>query len=193
MNPLIQDIKTKLNIEGGVFIDAEIESYIKDIPQARYLEFFKALSGDEFVHKNKLDRIAIVADRYREEREYALFGSVKDQAKNLYDKFTSVRIGLENYITQNRSEILNDRAFFHSVIYENLADRKGIKTFSKDELDVLIDLGSGEFLISMPRMANAKVVTDKIEAVLKHRIRLADIDPSLQISGDVMKQIGRAS
>jgi len=63
-NQLISDIKSKLKITGGHFVDAEISDYIANIPPAKYKDFFKDLSGDEFSFKNGLDRVKIVSDRY---------------------------------------------------------------------------------------------------------------------------------
>ncbi len=63
-NQLILDIKSKLKIVGGHFVDAEISDYIANIPPAKYKEFFKDLSGDEFSFKNGLDRVKIVSERY---------------------------------------------------------------------------------------------------------------------------------
>ena len=63
-NQLIQDLKSKLKIVGGHFVDAEISDYIANIPPAKYKEFFKDLSGDEFSFKNGLDRVKIVSERY---------------------------------------------------------------------------------------------------------------------------------
>ena len=36
-NKLIQEIKQKLNLSGGMFIDGEIESYIDEIPENKYI------------------------------------------------------------------------------------------------------------------------------------------------------------
>jgi len=63
-NQLIQDIKAKLKIVGGHFVDAEISDYIANIPPAKYKEFFKDLSGEEFSFKNGTDRVKIVSERY---------------------------------------------------------------------------------------------------------------------------------
>jgi hypothetical protein len=64
-NKLIQEIKQKLNLSGGMFIDGEIESYIDEIPENKYIEFFKALSGGEYEYKNAMDRIAMTAKRFK--------------------------------------------------------------------------------------------------------------------------------
>lgn len=190
---LVNDIKAKLNIEGGVFVMAELESYVRIIDPSKYLEFFKALSGDEFAHKNKLDRVAIVAERYRKADENALFGSVEQQAKQLYDKFTAVRIALEKFSSNNRDRFPNDEQFFASVVYENLVDAKQVKTFSSEEVSLLHELGGGEFLLKMPRMANAKTATDKIEAVLKHHIRMGGLDSTQMINSRVTKMLTKVS
>ena len=188
-NPLIQDIKTKLNIEGGVFIDAEIESYIKDIQPNQYLEFFKALSGDAFEHKNKLDRIAIVAKRYSQAKEDALFGNVKNQAKQLQSKYDSIRISLERVIQKNRARIPSNASFMRSINYQTLHGADGKIILSQTEYEILEDLGGGDFLLKMPTMKNSKEVTDKIEAVLKHRIRLSQVPAGDGIAYNVRKAI----
>ena len=64
MKELIKEIKIKLNIEGGVYIDAELESIIKEIEPKNYLEFFMELSGTHEYAK-PIDRVANVAKKYR--------------------------------------------------------------------------------------------------------------------------------
>lgn len=60
----ISDIKTKLSIDGGEFVNSEIEHYVSKIPPAQYQEFFNALSGDEFRFHKGIDRVAIVAKKF---------------------------------------------------------------------------------------------------------------------------------
>lgn len=64
MKTLISEIKQKLGIEGGIYIDAEIEDAISHIDRSQYFEFFKSLSG-EYSFLKPMDRIAKVADKYR--------------------------------------------------------------------------------------------------------------------------------
>lgn len=64
LDKFISDIKLKLKIEGGYYVDAEITDYIKNINPLQYKQFFKDLSGDEFQYKNGLDRVKIVSERY---------------------------------------------------------------------------------------------------------------------------------
>ena len=45
INKLLQDIKSKLNIQGGTFVDAEILDHLNTIDKEDYLDFFKSLSG----------------------------------------------------------------------------------------------------------------------------------------------------
>jgi len=61
---LIADIKAKLGIQGGHFVDAEIAEYIAPLRPSLYGEFFKALSGEEFAFKKGIDRIAIVSKKF---------------------------------------------------------------------------------------------------------------------------------
>lgn len=69
-NQLIADIKSKLSIPNGTFIDAEIAEYIAPIQPAQYSEFFKALSGEEYAFKKGIDRVAIVAKRFTPQSDH---------------------------------------------------------------------------------------------------------------------------
>ena len=69
INELIKDIKLKLNIQGGDFVDAEIESYVVQLRPSQYSEFFKALSGEEFMFKKGIDRVFIVSKKFFDEPE----------------------------------------------------------------------------------------------------------------------------
>lgn len=67
---LITDIKAKLSIPSGTFIDAEIAEYIFTIQPSQYAEFFKALSGEEYSFKKGIDRVAIVAKRFTPQSDH---------------------------------------------------------------------------------------------------------------------------
>ena len=167
---LIEDIKTKLNIKGGVFIDMEIEDHIKHIDQSQYLEFFKALSGDEFGYKNPMDRIAIVASRFKKQKEDNLLAGTRDQAKEMYDKFYSECCAMLDYCRDNRDKVENDREFFLKTPYNALKRKDGSKTYTDREVWVLKALGAGEWLIEIRFQDNSKAVVDKIEKIIKDAI-----------------------
>lgn len=67
---LITEIKAKLSIPDGTFIDAEIAEYIAPLQPTQYAEFFKALSGEEYAFKKGIDRVAIVAKRFTPESDH---------------------------------------------------------------------------------------------------------------------------
>lgn len=64
INQLILDIKQKLNIQGGVFVDSEIEEYVSKLRPSEYGKFFKELSGEEYAFKKGIDRVAIVYKKF---------------------------------------------------------------------------------------------------------------------------------
>lgn len=68
MKTLISEIKQKLGIDGGIYIDAEIEDAISHIDRSQYFEFFKALSGEHSFLK-PMDRIAKTAEKFKPEEE----------------------------------------------------------------------------------------------------------------------------
>lgn len=67
---LITEIKAKLSIPSGTFIDAEIAEYIAPLQPSQYQEFFKALSGEEYAFKKGIDRVAIVAKRFTPQSDH---------------------------------------------------------------------------------------------------------------------------
>jgi hypothetical protein len=70
---LITEIKAKLSILSGAFIDAEIAEYIAPLQPSQYSEFFKALSSirdDEYAFKKGIDRVAIVAKRFAPQSDH---------------------------------------------------------------------------------------------------------------------------
>ncbi len=190
-NKLIQEIKQKLNLSGGMFIDGEIESYIDEIPENKYIEFFKALSGDEYQFKNAMDRIAITAKRFKNERTYNLLAGTNSQAKAMYDKFYGQCCSMLDYTQKDRNKTPNDREFFINMKYESLKNTDGSNTYDKKELYVLNELGGGSWLIDVRFYQNSKEVIDRIEAIIKNAM-IAKYDGQKEISnGKVMKMIAK--
>ena len=188
---LIQDIKSKLKIEGSFFVDAELQDYIKDIPQDKYLEFFKALSGNEYQYKNAMDRVAMTAKRFKAEQTDNLLASTGQQAKEMYDKFYYECCKMLDYARENRDKIPNDREFFVNMPYEALKRTDGTNTYTKQELYVLNSLGGGSWLIDIRFATNSKEIVDKIESIIKKAVLTKySQNNNLQINSNVEKMIG---
>jgi hypothetical protein len=170
MQNFIQDIKTKLNIKGGIYCDAEIEDYINEIDPSRHLEFFKALSGGEYEYKNTMDRIAMTAKRFRTEKTDNLLAGTRSQAKAMYDKFYSESMAMLDYTAKNRERCPSDRDFFNGLPYEILKRTDGTPTYTKQELYVMDKLGAGEFLLGIRLALSSKDIIDKIERVIKEAV-----------------------
>jgi len=166
MKNLIADIKEKLGITGGQFIDAEIESYVESISPDEYLDFFKALSGEHNFSK-PMDRVANVAAQFANKKEQLILAGTFEQAKAMYDKFYNRCSLMLDYCRENRETIPSDRAFFEAQDYKTLADVNGQKIFSKQEAYVLNELGGGSWLCDIRFLANSAVAIDKIENIIK--------------------------
>jgi len=170
MNQLIEDIKAKLNIKGGVFIDMEIEEYIQDIDASRHIEFFKALSGGDFEFKSAMDRIAIVAKRFKTEKTELLLEGTRDQAKAMYDKFYAESCSMLDFTQKNRDKYPSDKEFFLSVKYDTLKRTDGTNSYTKQEMYVLNELGGGEWLRCIRLALNSNDLINKIEAIIKKAV-----------------------
>jgi len=169
MKNLIQDIKTKLNIQGGAYIDAEIESYIEKIDSSEYLSFFKALSG-EHGYLKPMDRIATVAKQFSSREINKLLAGTYEQAKEMYNKFNSESGSMEDYAQKNRNKVPNDREFFKNMPYEALKRTDGTSTYTKQELFVLNALGGGSWLMDIRCHSNSNEVINKIENIIKNAV-----------------------
>ncbi|MDQ1341167.1 MAG: hypothetical protein QG567_2325 [Campylobacterota bacterium] len=190
---LIQEIKQKLGIDGGVFIDAEIESYIDEIPESKYIEFFKALSGEHGFLK-PIDRVAKVARQFKTEAVENLLVGTREQAKAMYDKFYAESAYMLDYCTDNRSRIPNDRAFFEGLDYTKLKKVDGSNAYTKQELYVLGELGYGSFLIDMRFYDNSGLVVERIEKIIKDAmIKKYDTAQIAPISKNVSALLNRNS
>jgi hypothetical protein len=167
MQNFIQDIKTKLNIKGGIYIDAEIEDYINEIDTSKHLEFFKALSGGEYEYKNAMDRIAMTAKKFKNEKTDNLLAGTHDQAKEMYNKFYSECCSMLDYTCKNREKHPSDTEFFLNMPYDELKRKDGTQTYTKQELYVLNALGGGEWLLGIRLALSTKDIIDKIERVIR--------------------------
>ena len=188
-NKLIQEIKQKLNISGGMFIDSEIESYIDEVPENKYIEFFKALSGGEYEYKNAMDRIAMTAKKFKTEKTDSLLAGTHEQAKEMYNKFYSECCSMLDYTCKNRDKHPNDTEFFLNMPYEALKRKDGTQTYTKQELYVMEKLGGGEFLLGIRLALSSKEIIDKIERTIKDAM-ITKYNKQQAISHDVKNLIG---
>ncbi|MFA5669891.1 MAG: hypothetical protein WCX83_00300 [Candidatus Cloacimonas sp.] len=169
-NKLVQEIKQKLNISGGMFIDSEIESYVNEIPENKYIEFFKALSGGEYEYKNAMDRIAMTAKRFKNEKTDNLLAGTREKAKAMYDKFYDESCMMFKHTYDNRDKYPSDAEFFDNVQYKNLKKIDGTSVYTEQEIYVLDELGGGKWLIGIRLALSSKDIIDKIEQVIKDAV-----------------------
>jgi hypothetical protein len=191
LKQLIEDIKTKLNIKGGDFINAEIESYIEEIDPSQHLEFFKALSGDEYDYKNAMDRIAITAKRFKASKSDSLFSGTRDMAKDCYSKLYTVNASMTTYTQENRDRVPNDRDFFCNMDYSAMIDKHGVKVFTKQDLYILDELGGGEWLMNIKFITNSNEAVDKIERIIKSAITAKYMKPKHEVINHEVRKMLR--
>lgn len=170
MKNLIKDIKAKLNIEGGFYIDAEIESNLEGVSPDNYLEFFKSLSGNEYSYKNAMDRISIVASKFKQAEADTLFKGTQTLAKEVYTRLYGVNCSMTTYSQTNRDVIKDDRVFFETMDYKNMVDVHGKSVLTEQDIYILKELGGGEWLMNIKFITNSKDAEAKIEGIIKNAI-----------------------
>lgn len=141
MNDLIESIREKLNIPDNLYMNLELESYLKDIEPSQYLEFFKMLSGDKFAYKNGMDRVAIVSASLIERKHAYLMRNVSSKANELANKFYM----LKNDAVNNKPNNISSEDCIHFIQFDKVL--MGGKRFLSDkEIEVLMMLGGSEFV-----------------------------------------------
>jgi len=114
MIELVQDIKSLLNIQGGLFIEQAIEDYLSDIDPKDYKDFFRELSGDKFAYKTGMDRVAIVSASFNERKRALLNRNVKTKANALADKLYALKMQVQDkyeHIKYGDIKMNNERYF----------------------------------------------------------------------------------
>lgn len=194
MKVLIAEIKKKLGIDGGYYIDAEIEDYIQNVDKSQYLEFFKALSGSHEFSK-PIDRIANVAKRFTSKKKDLILAGTHEQAKAMYDKFEREHSLMTDYTQDNRDKVPNDREFFVNVDYSKVKrkfkdsdDYENV--YTKQELYVLNELGGGAWLYDIRFKQNSSEIVDTIEKIIKDAKIEKHLKQNAIESKKVMKLVG---
>lgn len=188
MKDLLKDIKTKLGIEGGLYVDAEIETYIEKLEPHQHLEFFMALSGEHNFAK-PMDRLANVAKRFTDTKEDEVFSHSRQLAKSMYEKFYDQHSQMTTFTQRNRNSNPNDMTFFIHTNYDKLKQSDGANVYTKQELFVMDELGGGNWLYGIKRQQTSTSVIDKIERVIKDALSTKYLDTPKQekITHDVSK------
>ena len=153
---MILDIKSKLKIVGGHFVDAEISDYIANIPPAKYKEFFKDLSGDEFSFKNGLDRVAIVAKRFTPQSDHEaeariiatlmhdinkiVLQEAESKGEDYYRLMMALNVRVSFSLTDKQAYVMNEIGGRDAIIKinttePNTLERKIIESLKRYERD----------------------------------------------------------
>ena len=108
---LIEDIKSKLNLQGGDLINAEIESFVIQLNPKQYIEFFNALTGDEYKFLKGMDRIKIVFKKLYGSQETNLENDAKVIATMMHDVHKLVASESQmkgcDYVTEKQAYAMN--------------------------------------------------------------------------------------
>jgi len=163
INKFVKDIKAKLNIHGGSFIDGEIADYVMMLEPQQYKEFFKSLSGDNFDYKKGMDRIPIAIERFVsiEKIDYTA------EAKAIASKMHEINRTVSKVSYDNKNDCratiahLNIRATFH------LSDKQA---------EIMEELGGREFILIVnqtePNDLETKIIR-RLESYGTHKKDLA--------------------
>jgi len=164
---LIEELMLTLKIPQGNFNYSTIEDEIKHIPQDKLREFYKSvMSVDSFGNGMK----AIIEASKLFTSKVDIYDGSRDKAKSMYDKFYVECCRMLDYCTDNREKINSDREFFTNCDYASLKNKLGESAYTKQELYVLNDLGSGEWLCNIRLYPNSEVAITAIEKSIKKAI-----------------------
>ena len=163
---LLLDIKAKLGINGGDFIDEEIRDIIHDIKEKDHKAFFKALSG-EHQYLKPMQIVSKVAKEFKTPTlKDNLLENSRAEAKDMYDKFYAESSAMLDFTAQRRNDYPSDVLFFVSFNYAQAKKVDGSKAYTKKEIYVLRELGGGEWLMNIKLASNSQEVINKIHRII---------------------------
>jgi len=165
---LIEELMLTLKIPQGNFNYSTIEDEIRHISNDNLKEFYKSvMSADSFGNGMKA---IIESSKKFKPQEQDLFAGTRQQAKDMYSKFYKECCKMLDHCTANRDKISSDREFFKRTDYRSLKRTDGSKTYTKQDIYVLNNLGGGEWLCDIRLYPNSEVAVKKIEKSINDAI-----------------------
>ena len=165
----IKSLLETLKIPATAFNIAIAEDEIACITNDNLREFYReVVSADTY--GNGMKAIISVAKNFKSAEKDIVAGTA-EKAKNMYDKFYAQQSAMLDYSQTHRDEVPNDREWFNKIDYSKLKNRDGSKTYTKQELYVLKELGDGEFLLNLRFTLNSSHVVAKIKKIIDKAIK----------------------
>ena len=134
----VTDLMEYYKIEETPFLRSHIEDLVKDIQPKQYRDFLLKLSTTDMPYKNGFEKIATVAQSFKDEFKNVLFSDVKRRVKQLYD----IMYELHRQIGESSSETLSEKERFMQVYFSKIRDKKSDKLLFDDlDIEVIKDIG----------------------------------------------------
>jgi len=171
----IKAIMLSLKIESNPFISATIDEFIAHIKPNEYKSFMTALFGSQHAYLNGIDRVAKVAETFKE--VILEVDEVELKAKELIDLVHSMDYTIELKHAET------------SIDYNTLLNDVKFPTLSKDDEAILNNVKpycSYKLLISNIRAY--QTTKDALNAFIQ-AVKQSEKSGSLEISSDVRKMI----
>lgn len=165
---MVEELMLTLKIPQGNFNFGLIADEIENIPNENLKEFYKLVMSNESFG-NGMKAIIASAKEFTPQEQDLLAGT-HDTAKQMYNKFYAQNCAMTDYTQANRDKVSNDRDFFEKMDYTKLKNTDGAKTYTKQELYVLKELGGGSWLVDIRFLPNTQVAISKIEKIIKSAI-----------------------
>ena len=127
----VTDLMEYYKIEETPFLRSHIEDLIKDIKPKQYREFLLKLSTSEMPYKNGFEKIATVAQSFKDEFKNVLFSDVKRRVKQLYD----IMYELHRQIGETDGGNLSEKERFMQVYISKIRNKDSGELLF-DELDI---------------------------------------------------------
>ena len=174
----IKGLLETLKIPVTAFNIALILDEIELISNADLRRFYReVVSADTY--GNGIKAVVNIAKKFKAAEKDMLEGT-EQKAKAMYDKFYAQQAAITDYSQKHRDEVPNDREWFKKINYSKLKNRDGSKTYTKQELYVLKELGGGEFLLNLRFALNSSHIITKIkkiiDEVLKTKYKIKSIE-----------------
>ena len=185
---LIKSLANRLSLADDIYAIDTIKEKMELIEDNQCLDFYQSVVSKN-TFGNGLKAFLDTIEEFNSIKTDNLLAGTREQAKAMYDKFYYESYSMLDYARDNRDKVPNDREFFINMPYSELKRTDGSDTYTKQELYVLEQLGSGSWLIDIRYYTNSKTIVDRIETIISNA-KISKYENTKQISnGKVMKMI----
>ena len=161
----------KIEVENNPFEYQTVVDEVEHIQEQDFMRFYSECRAEN-TFGDGMKAIINTAKKFKPD----ILASTAEKAKNMYDKFYAQQSAMLDYSQTHRDQVPNDREWFNKIDYSKLKNKDGSKTYTKQELYLLKELGGGEFLLNLRFTLNSSHIITKIKKIIDEVLKTKSIE-----------------